>query len=69
MKLGVIKENPSILVTQPVCLDEIQEDEELTNYFTKEELVQFLDSLTIRYGQHTLGFWHMPESVKVRHCR
>lgn len=45
MKLGAVKENPALLVTMPVRLDEIQADEELTNYFTKEELIQFLDSV------------------------
>ncbi len=44
MKLGIIKENPCLLVTVPVKKFEVEE-EEILNYYTKEELVSFLDAM------------------------
>lgn len=46
MKLGIIKDNPTKLVTMPVTLDQVDDDdEELSNYFTKDELNAFLGSV------------------------
>lgn len=46
MKLGIIKEDPTRLVTMPVKLDEVEEGEdELSNYFTREELNTYLGSI------------------------
>lgn len=44
MKLGIIKENPTTLVTVPVKKEAVDE-EEVENYYTKEELIAFLDHL------------------------
>jgi integrase len=44
MKLSLVKENPTLLVTMPVRKEEIDEDEdEIGNYFTKDELLAFMD--------------------------
>jgi len=42
MKLGIVKENPTTLVTIPVKKEDIEEDE-VENFFTREELIAFLD--------------------------
>jgi len=42
MKLGIIKDNPTKLVTVPVNKEEVDE-EPIENYYTKDELVEFLD--------------------------
>lgn len=42
MKLGIVKDNPTILVTVPIKKDEIEE-EEIGNFFTRDELVSFLN--------------------------
>lgn len=44
MKLGITKENPTTLVTIPVRKEQVDE-EEVANYFTKDELVTFLDTV------------------------
>jgi len=44
MKLGIVKENPTILVTVPVKKEEVDQDKE-ENYFTKDELISFLDQV------------------------
>lgn len=43
MKLGIIKDNPTKLVTVPIRTDDIDE-EKVENFFSKEELITFLDS-------------------------
>lgn len=45
MKLGIINEDPTKLITIPVRLDEIEEQEAEGNYFTKEELTAFLNGI------------------------
>lgn len=53
MKLGINKDNPTVLVTVPVKKDDI-DDEELENFYTREELIAFLD-YTGKSGDHK---WH-----------
>ncbi|MGB4590244.1 MAG: site-specific integrase [Clostridiaceae bacterium] len=42
MKLGIVKANPTTLVTIPIKKEDIEEDE-VENFFTKDELIAFLD--------------------------
>lgn len=42
MKLGIAKDNPTKLVTVPVMKEEVDE-EKVENYFSKDELITFLD--------------------------
>lgn len=42
MKLGIIKDNPTALVTIPI-LKENYDEEKAENYYTKDELIQFLN--------------------------
>lgn len=42
MKLGIVKANPTTLVTIPIKKEDIEEDD-VENFFTKDELIAFLD--------------------------
>lgn len=42
MKLGIVKDNPTQLVTIPVKKEEVDE-EKIENYYTRDELIEFLD--------------------------
>lgn len=46
MKLGIISSNPTALLTMPVTLDQVDE-EEVENFFTKDELLKFLDAIDL----------------------
>ena len=48
MKLGIIKENPTALVTVPVAKEEIEEEEDL-NFYSKDELISFLNGVKTHY--------------------
>lgn len=45
MKLGIIQKNPSQLVTMPVKKDEAGDDDSFGNFYTREEMTTFLDSI------------------------
>lgn len=47
MKLGIISSNPSLLVTMPVLLNKVDDDEEIENFLSKEDLIKLLDAVDL----------------------
>lgn len=47
MKLGIITSDPTALLTMPVALDRV-DDEEVENFFSKNELLAFLEGIDSR---------------------
>lgn len=45
MQLGIIRDNPTKLVSMPVIQDQVEDDEDLSNFFSKDELTSFLGSI------------------------
>ncbi|WFF73010.1 tyrosine-type recombinase/integrase [Proteiniclasticum sp. QWL-01] len=45
MKLGIISSNPTELVTMPVTLDQVEDEDDIENFFSKAELLTFLEGI------------------------
>lgn len=45
MRLGIINQNPTELVTMPVMPDQVEEDDEDLNFYNKDELKALLESI------------------------
>lgn len=45
MMLGIIASNPTLLITMPVTLNKVDDEDEVENFFTKDELLTFLDGI------------------------
>lgn len=45
MKLGIIKGNPTQLVTMPVRLERVEDEDEISNFLTREDLIILLESI------------------------
>ena len=45
MKLGIISSNPTKLVTMPVTLDQVEDEDDIENFFSKAELLTFLEGI------------------------
>lgn len=45
MKLGIISSNPALLVTMPVTLSTVDDEEQIENFLSKEELLKLLGSV------------------------